>query len=175
MIFAEMDTTPIWTTGGVTAVLTMLGIAGKWLFGWFRETIKSQHDHEKALADGFRNHEEKLSTKSMEHEKALAEKWSKHEENTLREMVEACDKFDLTVKELRQAQATESSQTITTLLALQKEMLTTMLGMRQQTDQLASQFTEMRRQVEVNGQEIKQVLRLFPEPKVDRVRKVPNQ
>lgn len=177
MIFAQAatDTLPIWTAGGASVVLILLGAAGRYLLTWFRETIKSQHDHEKALADGFKEHESKLADKWAIREKQSQETFAAHCKESITEIAIVSNQFDTTIKELHQAQARESAQTISTLLAIQKEMLSAMLALKQQADKLETQMGEVRRQVEVNGHEVKQFLRLIPEPKVDRVRKVPNQ
>ncbi len=172
MIFAEVDTTPIWTTGGVVTLLLTIGGGARWLLGWFKEFATSQQAHEKVLSAAWVLHEEKMAEKATIKEKEVVEKFVKQEKESLAEVTRACDQFDATVKSLHDAQAKESSQTISVLLAMQKNMLEAVLALRQQSEKVEGLIGELRRQVDINGTEIKQFLRLMPEPDVKRVRKI---
>ncbi len=168
MIFAEVDTTPIWTTGGAVALLATLGGGARWLLNWFKEVASAQQAHEKSLSDKWANHENEQVKTANEHEKATI----KELDGLFLRYDAVCSRFDVTVKDLHQQQAKEASQTISTLLAIQKEMLNAVLALRQQSEKVEALVVELRNQVERNASDVRQALKLFPQPKVDRVRKL---
>ena len=150
LLLAEMDAIPIWTAGGVITILTLLGTAIKWLLGWFRDVSANQQAHEKILAD----------------------KWAERGEQSLKQIALVSSQFDSTARELYKLQQDGSVRMVGALLEIQEKMLQTILALKEQSAKVESSIGELRRELQSNSNEVKQIIGFLPESKVERVRKM---